>query len=212
MTEKPRVFGAQYSVSVRIVRLALAEKGIEYDLVPVDIFAEEGPPLGYLERHPFGRIPAFEHDGFALYETSAIARYIDEAFGGPALLPLYIRQRARCDQLISIADAYVYPQLVWGIYVERISKPARGAVPDEARIADAIPKAATCLKAMSDIMGSSSWLAGETLSLADLYAASMFDYFLMASEGRELIQQHASLAAWWSRVARRPSMENTRPI
>src|SRR4051794_14875256 len=99
---KPRVFGADYSVYVRIVRLALAEKGVDYDLVPLDIFAEGGPPPDYLDRQPFARIPAFEHDGFALYETSAITRYIDEAFDGPALQPTDTIERARCNQLISI--------------------------------------------------------------------------------------------------------------
>src|SRR5579859_4298684 len=146
MTEKPQVFGAPYSVYVRIVRLALAEKAVDYELVPVDIFAREGPPPGYLDRHPFGRIPAFEHRGFRLYETGAIARYIDEAFEGTKLQPPDIRERARCNQLIGIADNYAYPQLVWGIYVERVSKPGRGAVPNEAKIAAAIPKARTCLK------------------------------------------------------------------
>ena len=144
MTEKPHLFGAQYSVYVRIARLSLAEKGVEYDLVPVDIFANEGPPPGYLDRHPFGRIPAFEHAGFSLYETGAIARYIDEAFEGPKLQPADIRERARCNQLISIADNYAYPHLVWGIYVERVSRPKRGAVADEAKIAAAIPKAKAC--------------------------------------------------------------------
>ncbi len=69
------LYGASYSVYVRIVRIALHEKRVPYDLVPVDVFAEEGVPPAHLERHPFGRIPAFEHDGFAIYETSAITRY-----------------------------------------------------------------------------------------------------------------------------------------
>ena len=210
MTEKPRVFGAPYSVYVRIVRLALAEKGVEYELVPVDIFAKEGPPPGYLEKHPFGRIPAFDHGGFALYETGAITRYIDEAFGGAKLQPLDLRERARCNQLVSVADNYAYPHLVWGIYVERVSKPARGAVPDEARIAAALPKAVTCLSAMSDLMGNNPWLAGGALSLADLYAAPIFDYFLMTPEGRDMIPQFGNLAAWWSRIAARPSVQETR--
>jgi|SRR5271157_563417 len=64
MTEKPRLFGADYSVYVRIARLSLVEKGVEYELVPIDIFADEGPPRSYLMRHPFGRIPAFEHQAF----------------------------------------------------------------------------------------------------------------------------------------------------
>ncbi|WP_245520908.1 glutathione S-transferase N-terminal domain-containing protein, partial [Mesorhizobium sp. M8A.F.Ca.ET.208.01.1.1] len=57
----------------------LEEKGVDYELAPVDIFAADGIPAWYLERHPFGRIPAFEHDGFRLFETGAIARYVDEA-------------------------------------------------------------------------------------------------------------------------------------
>jgi glutathione S-transferase len=212
MAEKPLLFGAQYSVYVRIARLSLAEKAIDYELVPVDIFAKEGAPPGYLDRHPFGRIPAFAHAGFSLYETGAIARYIDEAFEGAPLQPADLRERARCNQLISIADNYAYPQLVRGIYVERVSKPGRGAVADEAKIAAAIPKARVCLKAISDLMGDSPWLAGRQLTLADLYAAAMFDYFLMAPEGKDMIQPYGNLAAWWSHIAARPSMTTTSPI
>ena len=88
------LYGALYSVYVRIARLALEEKGVAYQLSEVDIFAEGGPPPGHLARQPFGRIPAFEHDGFELYETGAIARYVDEAFEGPALQPTEPRARA----------------------------------------------------------------------------------------------------------------------
>ena len=87
MTENPRVFGADYSVYVRIVRLCLIEKGVEYELLPIDVFAKEGPPQSYLARHPFGRIPAFEHAGFWLYETSAIA-------WGAASIPCFVRSIA----------------------------------------------------------------------------------------------------------------------
>jgi glutathione S-transferase len=211
MTKKPRVFGADYSVYVRIVRLCLVEKGVEYELAPIDVFAREGPPQRYLARHPFGRIPAFEHAGFSLYETSAIARYIDEAFGGPKLQPSGAKARARCNQLVSIADNYAYPHLVWGVYVERVSKPGRGAAADEARIAAAVPKARTCLNAMSDLMSDNLWLAGAELSLADVYAAPMFDYFLKAREGMDMICEYENLGTWWSRVAARPSMKTTAP-
>ena len=54
------VYGEAYSVYVRIVRLILEEKQADYLLEPVDIFADEGVPAGYLERHPFGKIPALE--------------------------------------------------------------------------------------------------------------------------------------------------------
>jgi glutathione S-transferase len=64
---------------------------------------------------------------------------------------------------------------------------------------------------MSELMGDNRWLAGAELTLADLYAAPMFDYFLMAPEGRNMIREHENLATWWSRVAERPSMKATAP-
>jgi glutathione S-transferase len=84
---EPVVYGAPYSVYVRAVRLALEEKGVPYRLVPIDVFTPDGPPKEYLNRQPFGRIPAFEHGGFQLYEAGAITRYVDEAFPGPVLQP-----------------------------------------------------------------------------------------------------------------------------
>lgn len=210
MTSRPRVFGADYSVYVRAVRLALAEKDIAYDLTSVDVFAKEGVPPDYLERQPFGRIPAFEYDGLKLYETGAITRFIDEAFDGPRLQPSDPRQRARANQIMSIADNYVYPILVWGIYVERM-KPSKGGVADEVAISAALPRAETCLKVLEDLMGRGAWLAGEDLSLADLHVAPMFHYFLLTPEGRGMIQRHAILASWWARMAARPSMLATMP-
>lgn len=207
---RPILFGAAYSVYVRAVRLALEEKGVDYDQEEVDIFAEGGPPAGHLARHPFGRIPAFEHDGFRLYEASAIARYVDEAFPGPALQPSGPRQRARMNQAIGVLDAYAYRTLVWDIFVERVRKPARGLRPDEPLIATAVAKAETCLDALAAIMGDGPWLAGAQFTLADTHAAPMVVYFRLAPEGRTLIDARPTLAEWWSRMKRRPSLGATR--
>src|ERR1700721_1493488 len=89
------VFGAAYSVYVRAVRLALAEKSVLYDLVEIDVFAPGGLSADYLLRQPFGRIPAFEHDGFRIYEATAIEGYIEEASGGPPLPPATPHARPR---------------------------------------------------------------------------------------------------------------------
>jgi glutathione S-transferase len=160
-TDSPIVFGAPYSVYVRAVRLALEEKGVQYELVPVDIFASEGVPAEHEARHPFGKIPAFEHAGFRLYEAGAITRYVDEAFRGPRLQPEDSRGRARMNQIISILDSYAYRMLLWDIYVERVSRPASGGAADEQKIADALPKAEVCLSALSELMGGSD-VAGWT--------------------------------------------------
>jgi glutathione S-transferase len=207
---EPVLFGAAYSVYVRAARLALAEKGVPYRLVEIDVFAAEGPPPGYRDRHPFGRIPAFEHDGFRLYETGAIGRYVDEAFAGPPLQPAAPRPRARMNQVLSILDNYAYRCMVWDIFVERVRAPAQGRQPDEARIAAALPRAETCLAALDQLADGGPWLAGAELTLADLHAAPMFAYFTMAREGVGLLARRGALEAWWTRMAPRSSMAATK--
>jgi len=210
MTE-PILFGAAYSVYVRAARLALEEKRVPYRLVEVDIFAPEGPPPDYLERHPFKRVPAFEHEEFRLYETGAITGYIDEAFAGPPLMPTAPRARARVNQIISILDNYGYRPLIWDIFVERVRAPAQGRSADEAKIAAALPRAEACLRAieaLADPDGPS--LAGGNVSLADLHAAPMFVYFCMAKEGAELLSSQPRLSRWWQAMRNRPSMAATR--
>lgn len=199
------LYGASYSVYVRIVRIALHEKGVPYALVPVDVFAEEGVPPAHLERHPFGRIPAFEHDGFAIYETSAITRYVDEAFSGPSLQPDALRDRARMNQIIAMLDNYAYLPMVWDVYVQRVLSSEEEAA-DEARIASGMEKARTFFMALSNLLGTRDWLSGPEPSLADFHAAPMFGLFEEALEGAALIREFQPIQAWWERTKVRPSV------
>jgi glutathione S-transferase len=200
------VYGADYSCYVRIVRLALEEKGVPYRLVPVDIFAEEERTPEYLARHPFGKIPSFDHDGFMLYEASAISRYVDAAFEGPSLLPGDPQTIARAEQIISVCDSYVYQPLVWDVYVERLEKAGRGEKSDEDRIADGLDKARISLTAITRLMSGKTWLAGDDVTLADLHLAPMMAFFLMTQEGRRMIAGFPRLGAWWEQMKQRPSM------
>lgn len=202
---RPILYGADYSVYVRIARMALEEKGIDYELVPLDIFAAEGIPAWYLELHPFGRIPAFEHDGFRLFETNAIARYIDEAFDGPALQPADARGRARMGQMTGMLDAYAYRAMVWDVAVERLEK----AEPDEALIADGLRQAETVLRVLTSLKAPGPWLLGDQVTLADLHAAPIIAYFLKVAEGQKRLAQFADIHAWWGRIAARVSFAKT---
>ncbi|MER9371753.1 glutathione S-transferase family protein [Mesorhizobium sp. M0491] len=205
---KPIVYGAEYSVYVRIVRLVLAEKGIDYELVPVDVFAAEGVPAWYFEHHPFGRIPAFEHDGFRLFETSAIARYVDEVFDGPALQATEPRGRATMNQIIGILDAYAYRSMVWDVAVERLEKEA----PDEALIAGGLHQAETALRVLAALKAPGPWLLGDQLTLADLYAAPIIAYFVKVSEGQKVLAEFPDILDWYTRIAARPSFVRTEKV
>ena len=207
----PVLFGADYSVYVRIARLALLEKGVAHNVTPVDIFNDGGIPASHLARHPFGKIPAFKHEDFHLYETGAITRYVDEAFDGAALQPADAKARARMNQIISIADAYVYPQMVWGLYVECIEKAERGEAPDTDRLAKARGIAPISLTALASLLAEQTWMCGDRPTLADLYLAPMIDYALEVPEVCEMFSAHRTLEKWWLKVKALDSFRETRP-
>ena len=105
MSERAIIYGTPGSSYVQAVRLALCEKAVPYHLQSVDFAAIKSAPYT-TEMHPFGRIPVFEHDGFRIYETQAILRYIDEALPGPALQPSDPKRRARMNQAIGVLENY----------------------------------------------------------------------------------------------------------
>jgi glutathione S-transferase len=80
MTSNMIVYGIPY---VRAALLALEEKGADYEFAAMAPASLKQQP--HLSRHPFGRIPAFEHHGWMLYETQAIMRYVDAVVSGPRL-------------------------------------------------------------------------------------------------------------------------------
>ncbi len=208
-TGVPILYGAAYSVYTRIARLVLEEKDVPYRLIETDIFAAGGPPTEYLRRHPFGRIPVLDHGGFVLYETVAIARYVDEGFPGPRLQPGSAAARAHMTQMIGILDSYGYRAMVWDVCVERISAGEEGRASDEGRIAAGLARAAAVLDQLERRLDAQAFLAGDAVSLADLHAAPMIAYFRIAPEGAQALARHARLAAWWERMSERPSLRRT---
>lgn len=208
---QPSLFGASCGVYVRIVRLALAEKGVAYRLIERETAGSEPAPSDTgAPHHSFGRLPAFHHDGFLLHETGAITRYIDEGFDGPALQPASARGRARMHEIISLLDNCAYQTLVWDIFVERVRAAFEARRPDQARITAAMPTAETCLDALVELMGDGPYLAGDQVSLADLHAAPMMIYAHMAPEGAALMRARPALQTWLFRIGRRSSVDSTR--
>ena len=195
--------GYRYSVYNRIARLALAEKGVGYDRVEVNPFSPDMPE-SYRALHPFGRVPTLVHDGFVLYETGAIIRYVDRAFPGPPLQPTDPRALARMDQVIGIVDAYGYWPMVRQVFALRVFRGRTGQPVDEAEVSRGLAAAPKVLAALEP-------LVGEELTLADLHLGAMVAYFVLAPEGATLLRHYPKLTRWWERVSARPSFAATDP-
>jgi glutathione S-transferase len=207
---KPIVYGPAYSTFARTVRLALEEKGVDYDLVEVDIFSGAHKSPEHQARHPFGKVPAFEHDGLCLYETDAITGYINDAFDGPDLDPEDAGGRALMAQAIGIVGAYAYPPIIGQIVIQRTVMPMLGEQSDEAAIEGALPDARTALAALEALVGDSAFVAGDRLSRADLFLIPVYAYLVGTPEGEGLLADTPNLRRWWSSVETRPSVEATK--
>ena len=207
----PIVYGPAFSTYVRGVRLALEEKGAAYRLEEIDILSGANKEAPYIARQPFAKVPAFEHDGFALYESQPIMRYVDAAFDGPALQPGDTRARARMDQALAIVDAYAYPAWITGIVIQRVVVPMMGGEADEAVVEAALANAETSVGVFDGMLGEADFLAGGGLSLADLHLAPIYDYFRATPEGERLLAGKDNLARWWRAMSARDSVVATTP-
>lgn len=206
------LYGADYSVYVRAVRIALEEKRAPYKLIPVDIFSPEKIPLDYNNLHPFMKIPVLKNGDFILYETTAILGYVDDILPGTALQPSRPELRARMAQIQSILNTYAYKTLVWGVYVERIVNAREGRPVDDKKISAALQEGRTILDSLEALTADAGpFLLGTGPSLADCLAIPMFYLIQKAPEGRDLIANFPRLEDWSAAMTKRPSFQKTNP-
>jgi glutathione S-transferase len=188
----------------RIVLATCIEKGAPYRLQPIVPGSHRQAP--YTTLHPFSKIPAIEDGDFKLYESQAIARYIDAAYGAPgALTPKDPKAAARMNQVIGIVDCYFFtPNSGATLGFNRVVAPRLGfPVNEEAAIA-AIPQTRHCLEVLAGFVENGPYMAGDAFSLADIQAGSHLDLLSAAPEAKEMMQG-TPLQAWLDRVSARPS-------
>jgi glutathione S-transferase len=189
----------------RAAMATLAEKGASFRLATLEFKSPK-----HLALHPFGRVPIFEHDGFRLYETQAILRYLDRVLPVPPLTPSDPIRAARMDQLMNINDWYLFQGVGNVIVFHRVVGPrVMGTTPDEDAIKAAMPKAHVVFDELARLLGQQPYFTGDTITLADLMLAPAVEFFAQTPEWMALGAPHANLVAWLTRMQARPSMKAT---
>lgn len=192
----------------RAVLATLEEKGASYQLSPVAPGTFRSEP--HISRHPFGRVPVLEHNGYMLYESQAILRYLDRVLPSPALTPADPKAAGRMDQVMNICDWYLFQGVNNVIGFHRIVGPRLlGLTPDERAIAEAMPKAYAVFRELSRLLGNNAYFAGERVSLADILVAPQLDFLAMTPEWQELTGALPNLDTWLRRMNSRASMNVT---
>jgi len=192
----------------RAVMVVLEEKGVPYRLSPVapGTFAKEP----HIKRHPFAKVPAFEHDGFTLYETQPILRYIDRTFPGTALTPSDSKSAALMDLAMAVHDNYLFNGVSNIIAFQRIIGPLlMGLTPDEAAIEAVMPRAHQVFAELARLLGTQPYFAGGAVTLADLLLGPQLAMMSDTPEWAALSAPHGNVVNWLAAMNARPSMQAT---
>jgi glutathione S-transferase len=186
--------------------MVLEEKGVTYAFQQV----RPGSPDSR-ELHPFARVPVLRHGELVLFETAAIASYVDETFPGLTLQPPDPPSRAQMWKWISIVNGYMDPITTRGVIVERLSALAMGQRPDEAAIRAALPVVDRQLSVLEAELAGRTFLSGGTVTLADLFVYPIIYYIGCLPEARSLLGGREAIGHWRARIERRPCVAATAP-
>ncbi|KAI0260441.1 glutathione S-transferase [Gloeopeniophorella convolvens] len=200
-----KLHGVSLSTCTRRVALVAKERGVPYELVPVSFQAGEHKAAPHVAHQPFGQVPYIEEDGFELFESRAIGRYLAGQGAGAELIPSEPRARARFEQAASVEYSQFDP-LASEIAAERVFKAYRGLPADEDRLAKLVPAFEAKLDAYEVILGKQKYLAGEEVTLADLYHLPYGSIVLEQLKIGDL-EKRPNVKRWWDDISSRPSWQ-----
>ena len=164
--ESVTLIGPWQSSYLRTARICCHEKGVAHTVEPIELGSEQ-----HLSLHPWARVPILRHGDVQLIETSAICRYLDATFDAPALVPADPRAAAVMEQWISAINCYIYDHTIRNYALQYIVPGMRGEQPDRATIDASLPAMKRDLALLDRAYAGGAWIAGDELSLADLFVA-----------------------------------------
>lgn len=202
---RPRLHGVNASPFVRKVRVALAEKGVDYELVPV---MPMGVSAEFRKISPLGKIPVFEaEDGFTLPDSSCIIPYLERLHPEPSLYPKDARDFGWALFLEEYADSKL-AETVGGVFFNRVVTKILKQEPDEARIRQSVqqemPAHLDYLETRAPEDGDA--IVGRRFSIADVGLGSQFVNWMHGGEGIDA-KRWPRFAAYIERLHARPSFK-----
>lgn len=196
-----KVWGRNTSVNVQKVMWAVGELGLPHERLDVGgPFGKNNEPA-YLAMNPNGLVPTLEEDGFVLWESNSIVRYLAAKYGAGTLEPADLRTRARAsswmDWQLSVAGPALTP-VFWGL----VRTPPEKR--DHAAIEAGKIKTIAVMKILDAQLANSAFIAGDTLSMGDIPVA------LMAYRFRRLVPERPALKhleRWFAVIEQRPAFK-----
>jgi glutathione S-transferase len=191
----------------KVVRMFMAERGIEIPRVEVDLMGGENRREPYLSKNPSGQCPALElDDGTVLAEITAICEYLDEKYPGPSLIGDTPEERAKTRMWARRIDINILEPMANGFRYSDGIKMFQDRV-------HCIPAAAADLKQIAQekltwldgLIAGRQFVCGDRLTLADILLFAFVDFFNGIRQ--PINQDNRNIVAWHARMKERPSAE-----
>ncbi|MEH6627298.1 MAG: glutathione S-transferase family protein [Motiliproteus sp.] len=207
------IIGTPISHYVQTVILTCEEKGVPYRLV---VEGHDTPEVlrsvEHRHWHPFAKIPAIEHGGMILYETSAICRYIDLVFAGKSLVPEEPLIAARMEQWISTINSYFHRPCISQLVSQYVFPRGPKGLPDQESIDAAMPEINIAMDQLAAGYEDGFYLAGDNISLADLFVAPIIMQVQQTPEGKDCLSRFSIIDTNIQQLAQRPAFSQVQAL
>ncbi len=195
-----KLYGLGLSFNVSKVRYCLNHLNLQYEWVQTNPIAGENRAEEYLKLCPTGKVPAIDIDGFTLFESNAINRYLAVANNSP-LYPQDNKKRAVIDAWMDYASIHV-GQALGRVLFNRVFAPMTGQKSDEESVRVGLEFLDKYFPVLEKQLSQNPYLAGRDMSLADLNLLAILDPCELAQI--KTIDQYPSLKKWRAGLKAQP--------
>lgn len=198
-----------YSISLspwaRKARIALYEKGLDFEKISITSRPDGtlDKPAEFLAANPRGKVPTLVDDGMAVYESTLVLEYLEEAYPDPPLYPRDLKARTRCRQLVDAGDQDLGGPM--GVLTHEIFNKPNEADRDQAAMAEARAELAKTYDRLEAELGKGPWFCGEQFTAADIAIAVPISALIYFHAGPG--DDHKRLRDWFDRVSARESVQ-----
>lgn len=199
------ILGIPFSNYVRSVRMLCEEKGVPYTLNPLMPQCDEIKSI-----HPAGQVPCMRHGDVTLFESKAIATYIDRVFPGPKFIPDEHAAAAKVEQWVSFGNVKVDRWIMREFVVPSVFFDKEKG-PNLKKIAAALPEIEKVCGALDKAVAGTGYLVGGGITYADMNVLPMLATLGGFPQGAEILAKFPNLQAYVAKLAERPSYKNTAP-
>jgi glutathione S-transferase len=202
----PEIIGSSRSTYTRVVRMVCEEKGIEYVLTEAELGAPE-----IFAIHPFGKMPVMRHGDVELFESKAIAAYLDRCFPGPAVFPSEPLHAALTEQWVSLVNTLIDRTLIRTYLLAYAAPKTADGKPDRQAIEAVAPALRDQIRVLDKAVAKTGYLVGDRFTFADINLMPILYYVRLPPEGAQALNATTNLASYYDRHAARPSFQSTLP-